>query len=396
MDNNKNICMLLETDFLYPYPDPRVLKEALSLRKSDYDVSVLCVGNPEMKHEPESIYKSIKTIRFFDKNFDCVGFLKIFNRIITFLKICAYARKMKPNFVHAHDLITLGMGVLIKALTGAILIFDSHEDCPEMWISMHPKKKYMYIFLKYYERLLIIFTNEIIIAEKMYSSKFKKMNRNYTLICNYPDLNLFFPEVNNEKNAFCEQFNISKDGILIFQIGGIGEHRSIFEILEAIHIINNPNIYFCYVGKISPELDLKINKFIEKLEISKQFIRIPGVSYVDLPYYYNISDFTLALLYHTPAYLSSVPTKLYESLAVSKPVITSNTQLLIELFGDTEIAFCVDPYSPEDISKAITILAYDLNLRNKIGDNGLKIANTTYNWRKSETELLNIYARYNS
>ena len=59
-----------------------------------------------------------------------------------------------------------------------------------------------------------------------------------------------------------------------------------------------------------------------------------------------------------------------EAMRSGTAVITSNTSSMPEVSGDA--ALIVNPYNPDEISKAITTIENDKNLKNKLIEEGFK------------------------
>lgn len=79
-----------------------------------------------------------------------------------------------------------------------------------------------------------------------------------------------------------------------------------------------------------------------------------------------------------------------EAMACGTPVITSNTASLPEVVGDA--AVLVNPYDINDIKNSMKLLIFDLDLRDKLKNKGLKRA-SLYSWKKSTEKLKNIYKK---
>ena len=65
LPKRKRVAMLLIKDFMYPYLDPRVYKEAQSLGRNGYDVSVVCWGSREKDVPQHERYEEIDVFRIF-------------------------------------------------------------------------------------------------------------------------------------------------------------------------------------------------------------------------------------------------------------------------------------------------------------------------------------------
>ena len=129
------VAMILGHDLLEPNEDTRVYREALSLVKARYEVTVFCWARRMDKYETKwEVEKDrIKVVRIFEELEG--GF---------FSKVKGFWRAMKQlqlkveeydaAIIHAHDLETLETAVNAAKKNDAKVIFDSHEDWPMMEI----------------------------------------------------------------------------------------------------------------------------------------------------------------------------------------------------------------------------------------------------------------------
>ena len=141
------IAMILGHDLLIPNEDTRVYREALSLVKAGYGVTVFCWSRRTDKYETK-----------WDEERDGIQVVRIFQELSGgfFSKVRGFRKAMKqlqekvieyePDVIHAHDLETLDSAIKAAATNNAKVIFDSHEDWPMMEIVQN------WFIGKYYER----------------------------------------------------------------------------------------------------------------------------------------------------------------------------------------------------------------------------------------------------
>lgn len=138
-------------------------------------------------------------------------------------------------------------------------------------------------------------------------------------------------------------------------------------IVRAAKILEHEkDIVFYFFGKgqdqlkctnLALELGLKNIEFIGMIKPEELRIKIAA------------SDLVLGLFGDTPKTPLVIPNKVYEALAMKKPVITSDTTAIRELFDENDM-FLVRPASPDEIANAILTLKNDSVLRVKLAENG--------------------------
>lgn len=81
------------------------------------------------------------------------------------------------------------------------------------------------------------------------------------------------------------------------------------------------------------------------------------------------SDVVLGLFGDTPKTPLVIPNKVYEALAMKKPIITADTLAIRELFDGNDMVL-VNPAEPRAIAEAIVRLKNDPDLRERLAQNG--------------------------
>lgn len=138
-------------------------------------------------------------------------------------------------------------------------------------------------------------------------------------------------------------------------------------IVRAAKILESQkDIIFKFIGKgqdrnkcieLSKNLELKNIEFIDMMKSE------------DLRTEIAKSDVVLGLFGDTPKTPLVIPNKVYEALAMKKPVITADTLAIRELFDNNDM-FLLKPAEPEEIAKAIVELKNKPDLKTRLAENG--------------------------
>ncbi len=131
-----------------------------------------------------------------------------------------------------------------------------------------------------------------------------------------------------------------KDKSIIFRIIGSGQDRKRLEILAK------------NIGAANIEFKDKVSLLDLKTEIAK-------------------SDVCLGIFGDTLKTSLVIPNKVYDSIAMDKPVITADTPAIRELFDENDL-YLVRTADPEVLAKAVIELKNDPEKRNKLAENGYK------------------------
>ena len=382
--------MLLCHDFvMYPYLDPRVYKEAKSLVKKGYEVSIISWHNLGKDLPASEEYEGIKVYRILQKvpYYTTSLLLRFPFYLLYVLRSVRRAMKLKPDIIHCHDLDTLIIGVILKLLTGKPLYFDAHEDFPGMLEVTN--SIILSRLARLYEKILIKMADKVIAAEMPYTDVMKKhYGITPAVVMNLPNLASFHPGV--DPSPVIRKYGL-EGKVVISHIGGIGKGRGIHETLEALPYLQNDDIRYLLIGSSTVEELDRIKEIIIRLNLEGKVVLTGGVDYKDTPMYYKASDISMVLLYPVPNYVTSLPTKLFESLAVGTPVLAGNLEYLGGVVKKYDVGLCADSKDPGDIAAKLNTLISDRQMRIRMGQNGLKAIREEFNWGESEKRLLEIY-----
>src|SRR3989344_5993161 len=140
-------------------------------------------------------------------------------------------------------------------------------------------------------------------------------------------------------------------------------------IIRAAKVLESQkDVIFQFIGKgqdrnkcieLSKNLGLKNIEFIDMMKPEALRIEIAK------------SDIVLGLFGDTPKTPIVIPNKVYEALAMKKPVITADTPAIRELFDDNDM-FLVPAANPHKLAQAIIELKNSPELRMKFSENGYR------------------------
>jgi glycosyltransferase involved in cell wall biosynthesis len=82
---------------------------------------------------------------------------------------------------------------------------------------------------------------------------------------------------------------------------------------------------------------------------------------------------------------------MFEYMAASLPVISSNNKLWKSIIDKHQCGICVDPMNPKEIAEAIQYIIEHPKEAEQMGINGKKAVLEIYNWANEEKKLLELY-----
>lgn len=151
-----------------------------------------------------------------------------------------------------------------------------------------------------------------------------------------------------------EKYGIKKTDFLLFFMGWLYNFSGLKEVAVELSKIKDtkPNIKFLIVGAGDAFKELK--EISRKYNLGNQLILAGSQPYEKIPEYIAASDICTLPAYCNETMSDIVPIKLYEYLAMGKPVIATSLPGVIKEFGDNGISYINNP--EDTIKKAIQLI----------------------------------------
>jgi glycosyltransferase involved in cell wall biosynthesis len=263
-------------------------------------------------------------------------------------------------------------------LDAFLSFYDSMIYDRKMYAKKSLKAKYFWLidFLSCHmsKRVLLDTSAHIMYFHKTFKIPIKKFNR----ILIGADEKVFYP-VDTDRPV--DQFRIHFHGTYI-------PLQGIKYIIEAADILRDENIVFTLVGggqqkKVMEQLVIDLG-LTETVKLVK-FIPVEEVAS-----YMANSDLVLGIFGDTAKTKRVIPNKVYEGLAMAKPVITARTRAIDEVFEDGKNIKLCEVASGPDLARAIMDIKNDDALRDSIAYNGYILYRRQFNSISLGEELKNI------
>ncbi len=141
------------------------------------------------------------------------------------------------------------------------------------------------------------------------------------------------------------------------------------KIIETAKLLESEDIHFTLVGR--GQLREGIERQIEQLKI-KNITLIDWIPYKELSVQMATADLILGIFGDSDKARRVIPNKVFQALAVGKPVLTMDSPGTRELLFPDQTAFLVEA-EPKAMANAIRVIRSDSHLRKRVGDAGYKL-----------------------
>ena len=377
MQINKNIIFLRSTSIKN---DSRVLKEVGCLIKHGYNVKVLGWDRDEFLKNNQSInFDNINIpIQVFRKKAEYGSGIKNLIKLFQFQVWLLYNLwKIRKNIdiIHSCDLDTALPARLISKFFKKKMVYDIFD----YYIDSHyvPNK-----MKKIVENTEIYIINEadltIICTEERREQIKKAKPKKCIVIYNTPKI-----DRNNIKQKVIKSSN---DKLKIVYVGILQENRLLKEIGEEI--------------KKYPDFELHIGGFgqLQKYfsELSENYGNIFYYGQMEYEDVLNLEeDANLLFATYNPEISNhkySAPNKLYEAMALGKPIIVCENTGIDELVKNDNIGISIS-YDAKKFIEVIENLSENKKLQKKLSDNAKRLYNEKYSWKQMEKRLIEEYEK---
>lgn len=166
------------------------------------------------------------------------------------------------------------------------------------------------------------------------------------------------------------------------------KHKGLDELVEAINIINRNDIKLMIVGE--GEQSLYVQDLIKK---SQNTVIISGYQpHSKMPELLSIADLIALPQRKTLFSTAQVPGKVFEAMAMAKPIIASNISDLPEIIDGC--GWIVEPENPEQLAEKIQYVVNNSEEAETMGNKARQKCIEKYSWDAMEEILLKVFEKY--
>ncbi len=332
---------------LYSYyaTDPRPRREAEALARAGMKVDVIClrqnssvrwheiVNGIDVYHVPLKRRRSGKLVYMAQY----AWFL-----FCSFAFLLARSFHKRYRLVHVHNMPDfLVFSALVPQWLGAKVILDLHDPMPELFRSIYglPEEHYIVRWLKRMERRSIAQAHQVLTPNLAFKNLFASRScppEKIVTVMNSPETAIFnaakYPVVNGRHDPQ-RPFILMYHGLLVERHGLDLAVRAVNQLRAKI-----PGIRLHLYGEPTDYLQ-KIQELVRELKVEDRvkfhgFKTLPEIAAC-------ISTIDVGLIPNRSSSFTQInfPTRIFEYLAMHKPVIVPDTQGIQDYFGPDDIVF---------------------------------------------------------
>lgn len=306
-------------------------------------------------------------------------FVQILKYLEFLFRVTLHYRNKDIKMVNIHSIALLPLGVLLKYLYGAKLVYDTHELETEVNGSRGTRKK----LAKFMEMLLIKKADMVLaVSENIADWYVNEYN------IKRPEVILNAPKLFEQKktNYFRENLGIKDDSVIVLYQGGLPKGRGVGLLLNAFKLREDDKVVIVFMGY--GELEEEIRK---ASSLKNNIFFHPAVAPEVVLEYTSSADIGISFIENTClSYYYCLPNKLFEYVMAGLPVIISNMKEMREMVEKYDMGIVAKDESIYAINSVIDkILESDIE---KMKKNARKCAEEN-SWEKQEIKMINEYKR---
>lgn len=370
------IAMLVTNPFR---PDPRVHKEALSLRQAGYRISVVAWDRAG-QFAPQEEIEGIEIRRIRVRSRYSAGSRQIFYLPQFWLQALKELEQIRPQIVHCHDLDTTPPGSWYAGRKRIPWIFDAHECYPEQ---IRPQiSPLLYPLLIWLERRMARKSTHLLTVGNLLAQRFRAFGARVTIIGNYPRLEHFQAAQNRLTR---QQIGIAPDAFVVAYIGGFTRERAILPLLEATQKVKGVIVLLAGDGPQRADIEAALPTYPQ--------VRYLGwIPQEQVPAHTALADviyYGLKTAEGNSQY--STPNTLFNAMAAGKPVLTTQAGEIAQIVHQEACGVIIERAEADLIAQAIQSLR-SAALRSQMSENARRAAQERYNWDAAGQTLCQLYA----
>lgn len=293
------------------------------------------------------------------------------------------ARKPADVYI-AHDLETLPVAVLAKAMSGGRSLYDAHElyvETPRVQSSRLARRRWAAI-----ERTLIGRADHVMTVS---DSIARELTRRYgiarpSILLNVPDE----AQPNDTPRDLRAELEVPPASTLVLHLGYLQPYRGLEQVIAAM--ARCPQAVLVLMGDGDASYVSSLRELVDEMGVGSRAHFLPLVPPDQVVV--NARSADLGVTMTQPASLSYravLPNKLFQYLAAGLPVLASEFPELTQIVRGHDVGVTCDPSDPQAIAAAIREVTRDPARYAELRRNALACSET-FNWATESSKLLRI------
>jgi glycosyltransferase involved in cell wall biosynthesis len=331
-------------------------------------------------------------------------FIKLEGRFKPYWQLKELFKIISGNVIYASKplFFSFGIGLLEKLHSRRPLILDIDD-----WQMGFMKETCLILSFTHYLKFLASSALQLynmgsywnnLISEKLarfadavtVSNNFLKEKFGGTVIWHGRDTRAFNPE-KFDKKSIREQYGIDGSKKILMFFGSLRPYKGIEDLIEAVSLLKDPDIILFLVGVEGDNYSQNLIRFAND-KLNQRFKAFGLQPFEKIPEFLAMSDVVVIPQRRNFATIGQVPAKVFDAMAMAKPIIATNVSDLPEILD--ECGWIIEPENPQQLVETIQYVFDNPDAAAEKGQNAREKCKARYSWDVLEEILVGIFAKY--
>ncbi len=312
-------------------------------------------------------------------------FLQLAYNAVIYRKLGKAVRQFRPDLIYERYALYSFAGTLLARRRHIPLILEVNTPYAHAWAKYYGLK-FRRLAEAIEKRTLLAASHLITVthAQKRFLENYGIPPQFVAVLHNAIDPVEFNPDRFPAARAY---LGFTEQHTVVGFVGTMNRWQGIPEFSKVIKTVLNAHggVRFLFVG--DGEYRRSLEDFCQAGGFGDKVMFVGRKSHSEIPALIAAMD--IAILLDSNAYGS--PMKIFEYLAMSKAVIAPRVGPVEEIITDSRTGLLIDPGNAEQMAEKIVLLAGDLKLRHRLGEQGRKYVITHHTWKDNATSIIAIY-----
>lgn len=287
-------------------------------------------------------------------------------------------------------------GYPVSKILKAVWVLEIRDLWPESILAVGAMKNKKIISILYaIEKFMYKKADYIIPVTDAFNTYISKIIYPYrkTCVINNAVNNDFFNPKSVDIEALTEfkQYYALENKFVISYVGTHGMAHGLKTLLNAAKVLRNrKDIIFLLIGDGAEKNELK--KIKKELSLDN-VLMLPQLPKDKMPMVLGASDISIVHLKRDKAFEKVIPSKLFESMAMGKPVILGVKGEAAKIINQSRSGVCIEPENHFQMANAILALKRDVAGYRKMSNAGMNYVRCNYDRRKLAQDYLNVLSK---
>ena len=297
-------------------------------------------------------------------------------------------RRFRPSLIYQRHAIFNFAGGVIASRYDIPLVLEANDS--EVWIKKHWSRLFFEdlgtrseaLALQLADRVAVVSTG---VEEQL--SRYRIERKRYLLNPNGVDPDEFRPDIDG--TSIREQHGLSGHIVVGF-IGSFTRWHGVETLFDAAASVLQRESSLCFLMIGEGDLRSKLQKKAEDAGLARSILFTGLVLHSDAPRYLAACDILVSphLGFEDGTKFFGSPTKLFEYMAMGKPIIASRLEQIGEVIRNGENGLQMAPGDANQLADQILNLAHDKDLRARLGGAARQEVVDRHTWKANVNRIL--------